>query len=97
MGPVMVKKRARQDIRLLKSTPGAPATMPSKSLGNFSALLMPWRPLLGQGLAGNYAGVESRSRVSRCFELRRNYAYDRQAKSTTISGLSRNATPVVPL
>jgi hypothetical protein len=37
----MGKKLALQEARLLKSTAGAPATMPSKSPGNFSAALMP--------------------------------------------------------
>ena len=43
-GPVLGKKLARQDARLGKSSAGAPATIPSKSSGNFSALPMPWRP-----------------------------------------------------
>ena len=39
--PVMMKKLALQDCRLLKSRAGDPATMPSKSLGNISAALIP--------------------------------------------------------
>src|SRR5438046_10534513 len=42
-GPVMVKKLALHETRLLKSTAGEPATMPSKSLGNISAAFMHWR------------------------------------------------------
>lgn len=43
-GPVIGKKLALHDCRLLKSTAGDPATIPSKSLGNFSAALIPCRP-----------------------------------------------------
>jgi hypothetical protein len=35
------EEMARHEYRLLKSTPGAPATIPSKSCGNFSAFPMP--------------------------------------------------------
>lgn len=41
IGPVMGKKLALQDARLLKSRAGDPATMPSKSRGNIIAALMP--------------------------------------------------------
>ena len=40
-GPVIGKKLALQDARLLKSRAGDPATMPSKSRGNIIAALMP--------------------------------------------------------
>jgi hypothetical protein len=42
--PVIGKKLALHDIRSLKARAGAPATMPSKSSGYFSAAPMPWRP-----------------------------------------------------
>lgn len=42
--PVRGKNEARHDTILLKSRAGAPATTPSKSFGNFSALAIPWRP-----------------------------------------------------
>lgn len=39
--PVMGKKLALHDTKLLKSRAGDPATMPSKSWGNIIAALMP--------------------------------------------------------
>ena len=39
--PVIGKKFARQDTKLLKSRAGDPATMPSKSLGNLCATSTP--------------------------------------------------------
>lgn len=42
--PVIGKKLALQETRLLKSTAGEPAIMPSKSSGNSTAELMPCRP-----------------------------------------------------
>lgn len=39
--PVLANMDARQDVRLLKFTAGAPITMPSKSVGNISAAFMP--------------------------------------------------------
>ena len=40
-GPVIGKKLALQDCRLLKSRAGDPATIPSKSPGNISAAFIP--------------------------------------------------------
>ena len=40
-GPVIGKKFALQDCRLLKSRAGDPATIPSKSAGNISEAFIP--------------------------------------------------------
>jgi hypothetical protein len=40
-GPVIGKKLALHDIKSLKASAGAPATMPSKSSGCFSAAPIP--------------------------------------------------------
>jgi hypothetical protein len=43
-GPVIGKKLALHAIKWLKSSAGAPATIPSKSAGYFSALPIPCLP-----------------------------------------------------
>ena len=47
-GPVMGRKWPLHEVRLLKATAGAPATMPSKSPGKVCADLRPWRPPVEQ-------------------------------------------------